>query len=63
MNIADLIALDRVVVPLRVNDKAQLLRELAQRAARFLSIDLQVILDALQTREALGSTGVGQGIA
>jgi PTS system nitrogen regulatory IIA component len=63
MTIADLIALDRVVVPLRVSDKAQLLRELSQRAARFLTVDPQVILDALQTREALGSTGVGLGIA
>ena len=63
MNIADLIAPDRVVVPLRVSDKAQLLHELSHRAARLLAIDPQVILDALQTREALGSTGVGQGIA
>ncbi len=63
MNIADLVAPDRVVVPLRVSDKPQLLRELSQRAARLLAIDSQVIFDALQTREALGSTGVGQGIA
>jgi PTS system nitrogen regulatory IIA component len=62
MNIADLIARDRVVVPLRASDKPQLLRELSTRAGRLLGIDPQRILDALQTREALGSTGVGQGI-
>jgi hypothetical protein len=54
---------DRVIAALRVSDKPQLLRELSQRAANLLAIDTQRILDALQVREALGSTGVGQGIA
>jgi PTS system nitrogen regulatory IIA component len=63
VNITDLIAPDRVITALRVSDKPQLLRELSQRAAKLLAIDTQAILDALQAREALGSTGVGQGIA
>ena len=63
VNITDLIAPDRVIAALRVSDKPQLLRELSQRAAKLLAIDTPAILDALQTREALGSTGVGQGIA
>lgn len=52
MKIADLIVPDRVVVPMHVSDKAQLLRELSRRSARLLTIDPQAILDALQTREA-----------
>ena len=63
MNITELIVPDTVIPALRVGDKPQLLRELSQRAAKLLAIDTHAILDALQTREALGSTGVGQGIA
>jgi nitrogen PTS system EIIA component len=67
VNITDLIArdrvTDRVIAALRVSDKAQLLRDLSQRAAKLLAIDPQPILDPLVAREALGSTGVGQGIA
>src|ERR1700722_19902472 len=63
MGIADIIAPDHVVVGLRVGDKAQLLRELARRAASALSLDQRVIFDALQAREDLGSTGLGKGFA
>jgi len=63
MTIAGFLSPDAVVSAQRAGDKAQLLRELAQRAGRALAIDPQVILGALQNREALGSTGVGQGIA
>ena len=63
MKIADLIVPDRVIVPMQVSDKAQLLRELSRRTARLLPIDPQAIVDALQAREVLGSTGIGHGIA
>jgi nitrogen PTS system EIIA component len=63
MRIADIIGPNHVVVGLRVADKAQLLRELASRAANVLSLDQRVILDALLAREALGSTGLGKGFA
>jgi len=63
VKISDLIGPDHVVVALRANDKPQLLGELSRRAGRMLAIAPQTVLDALQAREALGSTGVGQGIA
>ena len=63
MRIADIIGPNHVVVGLRVAYKAQLLRELASRAANVLSLDQRVILDALLAREALGSTGLGKGFA
>jgi PTS system nitrogen regulatory IIA component len=63
VKIADLIVPDRVIVPMQVSDKAQLLRELSRRTARLLPIDPQAIVDALQAREVLGSTGIGHGIA
>jgi len=59
----DLIDPERVIATLHVSDKPQLLLELSQRAARLLAMDPHLILKALRSREALGSTGVGQGIA
>jgi PTS system nitrogen regulatory IIA component len=63
MRIGDLIGANHVIVGLRVADKAQLLRELARRAASALSLDQRLILEALQARENLGSTGLGKGFA
>jgi nitrogen PTS system EIIA component len=63
VDIADLLTREHVVAALPANDKPALLHDLSQRAARALTIDRQVILDALLAREALGSTGVGAGVA
>ena len=63
MAIGELIGPDRVVVGLRVADKAQLLQELAGRAATALGLDRRAVFDALQGRERLGSTGLGKGFA
>ena len=63
MTIGEIIGPDRVVVGLRVADKAQLLQELAGRAATALGLDRRAIFDALQARENLGSTGLGKGFA
>jgi PTS system nitrogen regulatory IIA component len=63
MRIGDVIGPDQVVVGLRVGDKTQVLQELASRAGGALDIDRRIILDALQARENLGSTGLGKGFA
>jgi len=63
MKIGDLIGPDRVIVGLRTPDKAQLLQDLAGRAATALSMDRRKIFDALLARENLGSTGLGKGFA
>ena len=63
MNVADLITPQRVIATLQAGDKLQLLRELSERAAKQLGLDKGAILEALRSRETLGSTGVGQGIA
>ena len=63
MAIGDLIGPGDVVVGLRAGDKAQLLGELARRAAASLSLDQPALLRALQARERLGSTGLGRGFA
>ena len=63
MEIAEILTQDRVIPSLRVSDKTQLLQELARRAAASLNIPQKTILDALETRESLGSTGLGHAFA
>ena len=63
MTIGDVIGPDQVIVGLRAADKAQVLQELASRAGAALGIDRRIILEALQAREKLGSTGLGKGFA
>lgn len=61
--LSELIGPDHVFVQLRVADKARLLQELARRAAQALGLPAADVAAALTAREALGSTGVGSGIA
>jgi nitrogen PTS system EIIA component len=63
MAMGELIGANHVIVGLRVAGKTQLLRELARRVGAALSLDQRMILDALQTRENLGATGLGKGFA
>jgi len=63
MEIARLIRPEHVVPALPAADKGRLLAELARRAGLALGCDAHQILDALAAREALGSTGVGHGVA
>ena len=64
MDIADFLTQDHVVLDLRARDKTQVLSE----AARLLASDpiglkADAIESALLAREALGSTGLGNGFA
>lgn len=63
MNIADL--LDRGAISPRVTatNKRQALKVLADLAARSMDVKASDALDALLDREAVGSTGVGYGVA
>ncbi|HEY8031041.1 MAG TPA: PTS sugar transporter subunit IIA [Methylocella sp.] len=63
MDLADLIEPDRVIFAARTSSKQQLLQDLASRAAALLNLDARTIFIALQSREELGSTGLGNGIA
>jgi nitrogen PTS system EIIA component len=63
MTLGEIVGPDHVVVGLRVGDKAQLLQELAGRAATVVGLDRRAIFEALQARENLGSTGLGKGFA
>jgi nitrogen PTS system EIIA component len=63
MPLTDLVAPNAIIPALKVNGKKQALQELAVRAAELCGQGERAILEILQQREKLGSTGVGNGIA
>lgn len=62
-NIEDLVTKDRVVCDLEAATKADLLHQVAGIAARRTGLDASRIEAALDQREQLGTTGLGDGIA
>ncbi len=63
MKISDLLDEDDVIDGIAVGDKSALLQHLAGRLAAKTGIDAGGIAPALLHREALGSTGIGAGVA
>jgi nitrogen PTS system EIIA component len=63
MSLDGIIDVRSVLPNVKVQNKKQLLQELAQAVARRVAIDHRIIFETLLTREKLGSTGIGQGIA
>ena len=63
MPLTDLVAPQAVIPALKVNNKKQAIQELAARAAALTGQGEREILEILQQREKLGSTGIGNGIA
>lgn len=63
MEIKDFLSSAQVLIDVPVRDKARLLRELSGRAAQALGLEADLIEAEISRREALGSTGIGDGIA
>src|ERR1700739_4161662 len=63
MPLTDLVAPNAIIPALKVNNKKQVLQELAARAATLTGQNEKTIFDTLMQREKLGSTAVGNGIA
>ena len=63
MELADILSEGSVLACDKVKDKADLLGILAEHAAKVTGQDAGAIFEALSGREALGSTGLGNGIA
>lgn len=63
MDISELIGPGSVLTGLKAVSKAQCLDMLAGHAARATGVRVEPIAAALRHREALGSTGIGSGIA
>jgi PTS system nitrogen regulatory IIA component len=63
MTIGDLLARGAIAPRVTATTKRQALTVIAEVAARNLQLDVGKTLDALLAREAVGSTGVGRGVA
>ena len=63
MELQNILSPDSVVTHLKAGSKRQLLQELAAIGARLVDRDEHDVLEILQQREKLGSTGVGNGVA
>lgn len=63
VEIEEFLSLDRMLLTLRSGSKRQLFQELASTAAASTGLEAAAILAALNQREKLGTTGIGEGIA
>lgn len=63
MHLTDLIAADAILPSLRVSSKKAALQGMSDAAGQISGLPAEDILDAVLQREALGSTGIGAGIA
>jgi len=63
MDIGELLARDGIVLKSGASSKRQALHSVAVAAAHALGLSEARVFEALQEREALGSTGLGSGVA
>lgn len=63
MRINDILQPDAVRSVSSISSKKRLFQELGELAASCYGLSQDVVFDALQDRESLGPTGVGQGVA
>ncbi|ULR42687.1 PTS sugar transporter subunit IIA [Rhizobium sp. K102] len=63
MNLPSIIRPKHTFIGVSAPTKWRALQTIAEKAAIAFSVDSQIILKALETREKLGSTGIGNGIA
>jgi PTS system nitrogen regulatory IIA component len=62
-DLSDLLNPAGVIARLRATDRAQVLSALSDAASKISGVSARVIHDAVQEREKLGGTGVGDGVA
>lgn len=63
MNLASIILPEHTFIGVSVTTKWRALQSMAEKAGRAFGVDETSILRALESREGLGSTGIGNGIA
>lgn len=63
MQLSDFLDFDAIKTALPGGNKRSLLQQLANLAGQRLSLESSAVLASLTEREALGSTGFGQGVA
>ena len=63
MNLADIIPLNNIHLDINASSKKALFKVVAAKISNKLNIDQNNLLEKLNEREKLGSTGIGNGIA
>ncbi|MDG1117911.1 MAG: PTS sugar transporter subunit IIA [Flavimaricola sp.] len=63
MQLADILKVDSVKLVGATSSKKRLFHDLADMAESIYGLNQSTVVDALMEREALGPTGVGQGVA
>jgi nitrogen PTS system EIIA component len=63
MKIKDFLSPSDVMIDVRANDKVGLLKELAARAACILNLPVDAVVNEIEKRDELGSTGIGGGVS
>lgn len=63
MGLQNLLSPESVILNLKASCKREALALLADAAAALVDVDAETVREALSTREQLGSTGVGDGVA
>ncbi len=63
MKIRDFLSPTHVLLDVRASDKGRLLHQLSTQAAVEVGLDAAEVSKQIAKREALGSTGVGNGVA
>lgn len=63
MKIADILSPECVISDLKATTKKDILAELATPVAAEYKLDLEEVVTVLLSREKLGSTGIGEGVA
>jgi PTS system nitrogen regulatory IIA component len=63
MSLDEIIDVHSVLPAVKAQNKKQMLQELSQAMGKTLGLDHRIVFETLLTREKLGSTGIGQGIA
>ena len=63
MQLTDLLHPDRIRIPLRATTKGEVLKELSSLVAERAGIPSEDVLEAVEEREAVLSTGIGLGVA
>ncbi|MBX5146624.1 PTS sugar transporter subunit IIA [Rhizobium lentis] len=63
MNLPNIIRPEHTFIGVSVSTKWRALQTIADKAGKAFSVDGQAILKALEARERLGSTGIGNGMA
>jgi nitrogen PTS system EIIA component len=63
MRIKNLLSASDVAIDVRLSDKPSMLSELARRAAVGVDLPADTIANEIEKRDALGSTGIGNGVS